>query len=303
MLACSLSMISTFSNAQSSEEADEGSSFFQVCESPGHTDVIVNIDPPASDDAQIIPLAESGELLFPKTDNGTLIVPANVRDAPGGPHRTDDPGWVVNPGGMLGVLDLQQSNPDAVVGEFLWFRARGSLRYWDPELDVWLNQPPAGERVRYFAGSTGGLNLTEEEEAAFESGTVWTAEGLQGQLEAPIEEARGASLNTAEIHAHLNFCLEDATGDCTVETADLSGSPSVGGYLIEFELFSTAVTEEAGGSTQQKYRDSLPIQVLISNGLSAEDCVAAAIALVDPEKVVDNSLPQPAAGILIMSGP
>lgn len=293
LLLCFL-LVSPFSIAQST--------IYQVCDNAGHTDVFVEINPPATDGAQIIALSQSRDLFFPKTENGTLIVPANVRDAPGGPNRTDDPGWVVNPGDLLGVLDIRETNPDAVVGEFLWFRGRGSLRYWDPELDLWFDRPPAGERVRYFAGSIGGLNLSEEEADAFSEGTVWTADGLQGQLEAPIEEARGTSLGTAEIHAHLNFCLEDAEGDCTVETADLAGNPTVGGYLIEFELFSTAVTE-VGNLTQQKYLDSLPIQVLISNGLTPEDCDKAVVALVEPEKVVDDSPAQPAAGILIMSGP
>ena len=49
-------------------------------------------------------------------------------------HKTDDPGWVIKGGDLLG-------------GEVLWFRALGSLRFWDKNQQRWLDEPPNGERV------------------------------------------------------------------------------------------------------------------------------------------------------------
>jgi len=45
------------------------------------------------------------------------------------------------------------------------------------------------------------------------------------------------------------------------------------------------------------------LKILLSNELTPEQCDAAVSALIDPETVVDDSPPLPAAGILIMSGP
>ena len=104
------------------------------------------------------------------------------------------------------------------------------------------------------------------------------------------------------IHAHLDFCLEGKTaegvmGDCTIPGRGYTGLPTIGAYMIEMQLFSTAV---ASYGDQQKYIDSPPIKVLLNNGLVANECGAAINA---SSSMIDSSAALPAAGILIMSGP
>ncbi len=93
---------------------------------------------------------------------------------------------------------------------------------------------------------------------------------------------------------------EGVMGDCTVPGIGHTGSPTVGAYLIEMQLFSDTV---ASNSEQQKYIDSPPVKVLLNNGLVADECGVAIGALTVPNSVIDRSAALPAAGILIMSGP
>lgn len=252
-----------------------------TCNNFGHFDLLVDVDPPAAGGGSFI-VDSAGD--FPvEYGTGNRIVPADLGDFPGGIHKTDDPGWLVAAGDMLD-------------GELLWFRARGSLRYWDKNLQQWLNTPPNGERVRYFGATPPDvvINGTPEEKAFYAEGTIWTSDGLSGPSEAPIEAFQGG------IHAHLDFCLEAEDGDCTQPASSATGSPSTGAYLIEFQLHSREVVANSG---QLKYIDSAPIKVILNNGLVAGECSAAIGALVLPETVVDDSPPLPAAGILIMTGP
>ncbi len=259
---------------------------FDTCNNFGHFDLFIDVDPPASDGSAFA-IDNAGD--FPvEAGTGRTIVPADFGDFPGGPHKTDDPGWVVSAGDMLG-------------GEILWFRALGSLRFWDKDLQQWLDNPPNGEQVRFFGAIPPDVIIggTPAENAFYAGGTIWSGSGVSGPLEAPIEQAVTVAIGDA-IHAHLDFCVEDPTGDCTIGAIGNTGSPSIGAYLIEIQLFSDAV---ASNGVQQKYIDSPPIKVLLNNGLVASECSAAVAALVVPESVVDDSPALPAAGVLIMSGP
>ncbi len=257
-----------------------------TCNDFGHFDLSINVEPPASDGGAL--LIDSIEQFSVEASTGRTIVAANFGDFPGGPHKTDDPGWVVSAGDLLG-------------GEFLWFRALGSLKFWDKHQQQWLDNPPNGERVRYFGAVPPEIviNGTDEENAYYAEGTIWSAEGVEGPLEAPIEQAVNVAVGDA-IHAHLDFCVEDSSGDCTIPQMGFTGSPAIGAYLIEIQIFSNAVTENG---LQQKYFDSSPVKIVLNNGLVAGECSAAIGALVVPDTVVDDSKALPAAGVLIMTGP
>ena len=290
-----LLMIGTFSYAQENI----------TCDNLGHFDLYIGVDPPGSDGASLV-IDNSNQ--FPAVaGTGRTVVPANFGDFAGGPHKTDDPGWVIKGGDLLG-------------GEVLWFRALGSLRFWDKDQQRWLDEPPNGERVRYFGAIPPEVmsNGSNEEFNFYEEGTIWSGAGIEGPLEAPIEQAVDVSPINDAIHAHLDFCLEGKKasgemGDCTINAINWSdphtGSPTVGAYLIEIQLFSKAV---ASNGQQQKYIDSPPVKVLLNNGLKVRDngdgsftneCAAAIGALTLPDSLVDSSPALPAAGVLIMTGP
>lgn len=252
-----------------------------TCNDFGHFDLLIDVVPPASDGASFI-IDSAGD--FPvEAGTGNSIVPADLGDFPGGIHKTDDPGWLV-------------ASTDMLDSEILWFRALGSLRYWDNDNQQWLDTTPDSERVRYFGATPPDvvINGMPEEKAFYAEGTIWSSEGLSGPLEAPIEAFFGG------IHAHLDFCLEAKEGDCTQPASSATGSPSVGAYLIQIQLFSKEV---AANGVQQKYIDSPPVKVILNNGLVANECSAAIGALVLPEVVVDDSTPLPAAGVLILTAP
>ena len=237
---------------------------------------------------------------FPvEAGTGRTIVPADFRDFAGGLHKTDDPGWVIKGGDFLG-------------GEVLWFRALGSLRFWDKNEQRWLNDSPNGERVRYFGAIPPEIMGINEDLDFYEEGTIWTGAGIEGPLEAPIEQAVDVSPQYDAIHSHLDFCLEGKKdsgemGDCTrpeVVWSDSdpdppTGKPTVGAYLIEIQLFSQAVHSNG---QQQKYIDSQPVKVLLNNGLVENECVDAISALTTYRPQFDSSEALPAAGVLIMTG-
>lgn len=259
-----------------------------TCNAFGHFDVTIDVDPAGTDGASLL-IDEGGQ--FPvEAGTGRTIVPADFGDRSGGPHKTDDPGWVIKAGDFLG-------------GEVLWFRALGSLRFWDKNQQRWLNDAPNGERIRYFGAIPPEILINEsaEDDAFYAEGTIWSGAGIEGPLEAPIEQAVEVTSGDA-IHAHLDFCLEGKTaegvmGDCTIPGRGYTGLPTIGAYMIEMQLFSTAV---ASYGEQQKYIDSPPIKVLLNNGLVANECGAAINA---SSSMIDSSAALPAAGILIMTGP
>lgn len=201
----------------------------ETCNDFGHFDLVVDVDPPGTDGA--IFLIDTGGQFPVDAVTEKTIVPADFRDFPGGPHKTDDPGWVVKAGDLLG-------------GEMLWFRAIGTLKFWDTNKQRWMNKTPNGERVHY-AGNIPPeviLNGSPEENAFYAAGTIWSDAGIEGPLEAPIEQAVNITSGDT-IHAHLDFCIEgevseEVMGDCTIPGIGHTGSPSVGIYMIEIQLFS-----------------------------------------------------------------
>ena len=110
-----------------------------TCNDFGHFDLYINVDPPASDGGSL--LIDSIEQFSVEASTGRTIVSANFGDFPGGPHKTDDPGWVVGAGDLLG-------------GEFLWFRALGPAA--DSTQGLAVDMQAGGVRERawpVFAGS------------------------------------------------------------------------------------------------------------------------------------------------------
>ena len=249
---------------------------YDTCNDFGHFDLIIDVIPPATQGAKIL-VDSAGNFPF-SVETASTVVPADFGDFAGGPHKTDDPGWVVSAGGLLS-------------GENLWFRALGELRYWDAGLGQWI-APPNGERVRYFGAIPADVFLRNDpdELAFYRQGTIWSATGLSGPSESPIDQAAA----DGSIHTHLDFCVEAADGDCSISGIGHTGSPAEGAYLIELQLFSDAGAGE-------KYQSSRPIQVLLNNGLAGDQCGSAINALIQPA-IIDSAEALPAAGVLIMTG-
>jgi len=245
---------------------------------PGHFDAVVSLTPPATPGARIeVDVANT----FPRDfTSKRVLIPANFGDFAGGPYKTDDPGWVVTAGGLL-------------PGEALRYRALGQLRFWDNTLQRWTATTPRAETVRLFGEVPGEVLLRNDpqEIAHYQQGTVWRVEGLAGPREAVIQAADG----NGAVHAHLDFCIQDKTGDCSLPGLGHSGTPSVGAYLIELQLF-VAVVE----SGRTKYRSSNPLFIVLNRGLSTEDFQRAVKARTAPPPSAPNQR-LPAAGILILS--
>lgn len=248
---------------------------FDTCNNFGHFDLYASINPPAAIGGKIL---IDSDLDFPLNVNtGSTVVPADFGDFGGGPHKTDDPGWRLAEG-------------DLIDGELLWFRALGTLRFWDPEQKEW-GLPLDGERVRYYGSAPPDVVFGSDQDLKdfYNAGTIWTGDALSGPTEAIIDRGQPGG-----IHAHLGFCVEAADGDCSITSVGFTGNPSRGAYLIEFQLFSDA-------SDGNKYIDSRPIQVVLNNGLVDAECGEAITALIEPA-ATDASEALPGAGILIMTG-
>lgn len=245
---------------------------------PGHFDVFIEVDELADGSKRLV-LDPEGD--FP-LDFATRysLVPANFGDFQGGPHKTDDPGWLVAPGQMT-------------IGETLYFRALGRLQFWSADHNRWQTEVPRGEQVRLFGSVPADVILGGDPNqiAFYQNGTIWTPTGIVGPVESPIEQ-----VGTGGIHTHLDFCVEDNGGDCTLPGVGHTGSPTRGAYLIQLLLFSPAT--EAG---QARYADTRPVFVLLNRGLNNDEFRAAVEARTDPPSPVDDT-DLPAAGILIMTG-
>lgn len=244
-----------------------------------HVDVCITVvDPPGPEGLTFV--IDNDDNFRREAGSGYVIVESIFADGVGSDFQTDDPGWVVPTGQML-------------ENEFIWFRARGSLEFWDVSQQRWLNAPPNGEQLRYLGNTPPDvqINGSPEELALYAAGTIWNQNGHEdGPTEAPIEPISGG-----ELHAHLDFCIEDGAGDCSVNNF---GSPTIGAYLIELEIFSK---EQLGG--QDKYKASPPLKVLFNHGLGQTAYNEALAALTVADVIVDDSPALPAAGVLIMTGP
>ncbi|MFK8017460.1 MAG: hypothetical protein AB8G17_18700 [Gammaproteobacteria bacterium] len=257
-----------------------------TCNDFGHFDVYLDIAQRADQTPQLAVRrdnpTDSNFIFSLDAADRSLLIAADFGDFGGGPHKTDDPGWVINPG-------------DFAANDVLWFRALDALSFYDRDSGRWLSEPPAGERVRFFGAVPPEvfINGDPEELAFYRQGTIWSGDGLAGPLESAIEQAAA----DGSIHSHLDFCVEDSTGDCSAPGIGQTGSPSVGAYLIELQLFSDATN----GDSAPSYLDADPVKVILNNGLVADECASAleALSLRDPASPAPRT---PASGILIISG-
>ena len=251
----------------------------------GHFDVFMDVVERGTDTPQLaVRRSTPGNTDFVyslEAESRFLLIPGDFRDFGGGPHKTDDPGWVVEPGAFL-------------ANDVLRFRALGSLSFYDRQLGKWLSEPPAGERVRFFGAIPPDVFIGGDpaELAFYQQGTIWSSEGLEGPTESAIEQAA----SDGSIHTHLDFCVEDSTGDCSLPGIGNTGNPAVGAYMIELQLFSDA-TE---GQNQPRYLDADPVKVILNNGLIADECEAAIGALSQRDTSPQDRTP--ASGILIIGG-
>lgn len=244
---------------------------------PGHFDAVVTVTPPASNGARI---EIDKAVLFPR-DYATqrVLIPANFGDFSGGPYKTDDPGWVVNAGNFL-------------AGEVLQYRALGKLLFWDNAQQHWTNVMPRSETVRLFGEVPTEVLLRNDpaELAFYRQGTIWHANGVAGPIDAAIQVADTAGA----VHAHLDFCVQDSSGDCSIPGLGHSGTPTVGAYLIELQILSNAMN-----SGLTKYRSSNPLYIVLNRGLSQSEFRVA----VEARTKAPVNLPYrqiPANGILIL---
>ncbi|MCB1742489.1 MAG: hypothetical protein KDK91_19090 [Gammaproteobacteria bacterium] len=246
----------------------------------GHFDLFLGVSPPATQGGRI--LVDVNDDFCEQFLTGKQIVPGNLNDFGGGPYLTDDPGWFMDPGQLLAQ-------------ESLHFRALGRLRFWDIARGQWTTQVPNGEHVRLFGGVPLDVFLASRDDPSlllpYESGTIFTVNGIQGPVEAGVDLADASG----GIHTHLDFCLQDGTGDCAQRRF---GTPAQGAYLIELQFFSPA---QAGG--QRKYRDSPAVLVALANGLDTAQFQEALDALSAPPRAQSTLQTRlPGAGVLLLSG-
>lgn len=239
------------------------------CSGLGHFDLYIDI--------YNNQLRVNAEKNFPRSWRNYVIVPADLGDPAGGPHKTDDPGWVVRSGDFL---------PD----QLLSFKALDKLYFWDFVQKKWLSKVPNGEYIRFFGTIPPKVYARNDpnELAFYRGGTIFKVDGISGPLTSPIEPAG----YTGSIHSHLDFCVQDAQGDCvnpkTSGPPYPTGNPSKGAYLIKMELFS-----------DKGEKPSKPILIVLNNGLNDEECGMAVEALQQvPKSDVPTQLP--ATGILLL---
>ena len=127
-------------------------------------------------------------------------------------------------------------------GAILNYRAVGGLQFWNGS--SWVNTVNGQESITY--------------EDALGSQTVWTTSGVT-QAEGPIDQVLG----NGSIHSHLDFAI-----------ANIGGSPAVGAYMVDLELFAT---DSIGGSVVHTASD--PVRIAFNFQLSASDFDAAIDAL------------------------
>lgn len=249
---------------------------------PTHFDIYIETSPPTQIGARF-QIDPDGN--FPVDIlSGRTVVPTNLTDIAGGPHLTDDPGWFMDPGFLIG-------------GEDLRFRALGALSYWNPVTGSWQNSVPNGETIRIFGGVPSDIiaELFADPDlfTFWLSGTIWTTNGIEGPPEAVIAETQSGG--NGLVHTHLDFCIQDASGDCPSREG---GNPATGAYRIELELFSG--TQAGGGN---KYIDSRPILIVLGHQLTPSELQQAVDSLTTLPQGGQDVPQLPAAGILIMGAP
>ncbi len=217
-------------------------------------------------------LGLSGTTLPLDHATGKPIYVTDFGDFTGGPFAVDSPGFFSRAGRLPGNLLLN-------------YQAMGSLRYWDPDQDRWLNSTPNDERIRLFGGldattvlSTdtshcGGLLVCiprEIRSTVYEEGsTLFTDSGWQGARSLIV----GRTAANGSLHVHLDWFLERPNG---------TRGGSAGAYLLELRM------------TAAGYTASDPFLIMFKRGISdAEFGRALAARIFAPS---DGSTPPTGTG-------
>lgn len=183
--------------------------------------------------------------------SGHVIFITDFADLDGGQYSTDDPGFQ----GLAGWLP-----PDF----FLYYEASGSLSYWNPVTQQWL-QPTDDTRIRLFGGVPPDLVSTDPVVCGgapfcfpngFENGsTLFTGGGVQGpSMIIDRTSSEGA------LHAHLDWFMEHPPA--TPQGNPVPGG-AVGAYMVTMRLTGAGLTP------------SNNIKIMFNNGLTVEQFAQA----------------------------
>lgn len=212
-------------------------------------------------------LGLSGATLPVDHATGKPIFVTDFGDFAGGPFAVDSPGFFSRAGRLPGNLLLN-------------YQALGSLRYWDPDQDKWLNTTPRDERIRLFGGldattvlSTdtshcGGLLVCiprEIRSTVYEEGsTLFTDTGITGARSLIV----GRTAANGSLHVHLDWFVERPNG---------TRGGTAGAYLLELRM------------TAAGYTASDPFLIMFKRGISdAEFGRALAARIFAPANVVTD---------------
>ena len=186
------------------------------------------------------PTLSSGKIVFDTGNSlprnlatGYKIYEGNFNDFAGGPNSTDDPGFDMADGTF-------------VAGQQLWFKAIGSLSYWNGM--VWGAAPGSAT-----------FTITD----ALSNNTLIMASGVTNPFGAVGQADDGGG-----IHAHIDYSI-----------SPVPAGP-VGAYMAT--LFLTSRTSD-GTTPFPGITDSDPFHLVMNRGLSHTDFENAVSALAVPE--------------------
>lgn len=185
---------------------------------------------------------------------GYVLFPGNFGDFEGGPDKTDDPGFQAFAGALSGRSGAK---------DFIGFKALGALQQWDAASHSW-QAADQGTGIRLFgdvppAVANAYLQYLVNPRSApanalanfnyYESGTLFTGEGIVGPDMATIDDASSAGA----FHAHLDWFMEHGGGGHAASTA----------YMVTLQL-----TDAKAIGGRGVYVDSQPFSVIFNYGLS-----------------------------------
>ncbi|WP_232417859.1 PEPxxWA-CTERM sorting domain-containing protein [Methyloversatilis thermotolerans] len=213
-------------------------------------------------------------------ETGAFVFPGNFGDFEGGPRATDDPGFQAFAGALKGGSRASER-------DLIGFRAVGILQYWDPVSGVW-SDADAGVGVRLYGAVPPAVadayllyqlspSLAPPNAVAnyqyYESGTLFTGEGISGPAMAVIDDAS----SSGAFHAHLDWFIE--------------GNAPVGAYMVTLQLTDSTTIGGKG-----RYVDSDPFQVLFNYGLDSASYQAAF------QSRLSAPVPEPATWAFLLAG-
>lgn len=219
-----------------------------------HFDVTISLDNGPVAGSRIV-VGAYGDLPFASLPidqaTGHYIFPGDFGDFEGGPRATDDPGFQAFAGALSGASSAR---------DLIGFEAIGGLAYWDPATGAWGDAaddvgirlygavPPAVAdayllyQLNPALAPAGAVSAYQR----YESGTLFTADGVVGPARAAIDDAS----SSGAFHAHLDWFIE--------------GAAPAGAYLLSLRLTDG---QDIGG--RGRYVDSDPFYVLFNYGLSS----------------------------------